>query len=225
MNKYVNYYRVSTDKQGMKGLGIDAQHRMVDALTKDGIVVGEFTEVESRKNLNKPQLINAIALAQKEKATLIVAKLDRLLSDSLFLNQLLASELKFICADNQHATPMTLRFLAAVSQDELERVSQRTSAALESIKQIIEKQGYYVTKGGKTITSLGSPKMQNKQYAKTQMTFVSRNRVYQPKSAIGIELIKSYAKNGIEAKEIKQRLAANGIDLSLKTIYSYKKAV
>lgn len=228
MNKYTCYYRVSTEGQGEKGLGIDAQRRMVAEETKNGIVVGEFIEVESRANSDRTELKNAILLAKKENAILIIAKLDRLTADSLFLNQLLASDLQFICCDNKHATPMMLRMLAAISQDELERVSQRTSAALESINQIIAKQGYYITKQGKTITSLGNPKMkysteEEKEKVKEAMREVAKNRVYQKKNLLAIELIKSYAKNGVKAKEIKQKLEDNHISLTLKTIYQYNK--
>lgn len=225
MNKYTCYYRVSTEGQGEKGLGIDAQRRMVAEETKNGVVVGEFIEVESRANSDRTELKNAILLAKKENAILIIAKLDRLTADSLFLNQLLASDLQFICCDNKHATPMMLRMLAAISQDELERVSQRTSAALESIKQIIARQGYYITKGGKKITTLGNPSMQSKEYAKEAMKKVASNRIYTPKNKIGVELIKSYALNGFSAKEIKQKLSENNISFALKTIYQYRKTI
>lgn len=130
--KYVIYLRVSTDKQEQSGLGLDAQLRAIQDYTKNGNVIGSFTEIESRSNNDRPQIKLAIEIARKQNATLVIAKLDRLTGDSLFINQLLASGLKFICCDNPDATPMLLRILAAVSQEEVEKIRLRTKDAQTS---------------------------------------------------------------------------------------------
>ena len=225
MNKYCVYKRVSTKEQGQSGLGLASQEQMVLPIVSNGIVVGTFTEIESGNKSNRKELEKAIAMCKQENAILVVAKLDRLSRNVHFISTLMESKVKFICSDMPECDSFTINIFGAMAQREREMISERTAAGLNSIKRQIAENGEYITKAGNTITSLGSPKMQNEKYAKVQMSFVARNRVYTKKSPIGIELIKSYSQNGVEAKEIKQRLAANGIELSLKTIYSYKKAV
>ena len=136
--KYVTYLRVSTDKQEESGLGLDAQLRAIQEYTRNGEVISSFTEIESRSDNNRPQIKLAIEIARKQNATLVIAKLDRLTGDSLFINQLLASNLKFICCDNPEATPMLLRILAAFAQEEVEKIRLRTKDAQTSIQKIIE---------------------------------------------------------------------------------------
>jgi DNA invertase Pin-like site-specific DNA recombinase len=167
MEKYVTYLRVSTEMQENSGLGLEAQLRAIQSFIKNGEVIGSFTEIESRSNNDRPQIKHAIDLARKQNATLVIAKLDRLTGDSLFINQLLASNLKFICCDNPEATPMVLRILAAVAQEEVEKIRLRTKDAQTSIQKIIERDGFYIAKkSGNTITKLGNPNLKDKDKAK-----------------------------------------------------------
>jgi DNA invertase Pin-like site-specific DNA recombinase len=221
-NKYVVYLRVSTDKQEESGLGLDAQLRAIKEFTKNGEVISSFTEIESRSDNNRPQIKLAIDIAKKQNATLIIAKLDRLTSDSLFINQLLASELKFICCDNPDATPMLLRILAAVSQEEVEKIRTRSKDAQTSIKKIIEKDGFYIAKkSGNTITKLGNPKMQNKDKAKEHCLHMLANRTYSKKNPTAQALVKSLALNGNKPKDIISSLNALNIKISPRTVYNY----
>ena len=83
---YVCYYRVSTQKQGLSGLGLESQKSIItNFINPDDVILFEFTEIESGKNRNRIELEKAIQLCKKEKATLIVAKLDRLARDVEFL--------------------------------------------------------------------------------------------------------------------------------------------
>lgn len=130
---YVAYYRVSTTKQGADGLGIEAQQRAVAEFAK-GQIIAEFTEVESGAKNNRPQLQAALALAKANKAVLLIAKMDRLSRNSALINNLLESNVEFIAADQPHATPLTIRILAAVAQEEREQISKRVKSALAVAK-------------------------------------------------------------------------------------------
>lgn len=225
LEEFVGYERVSTQEQGKSGLGLESQDQMIRNTAKNGNLIAVFIEIESGNKTNRIELQKAIALCKQRGATLVVAKLDRLSRNVHFISTLMESKVKFICSDFPTMDSFTIHLFSAMAQREREMISERTSKALQVIKARIEDDGYYITKAGKVIYSLGSELMQDKAKAKEAMAAAASNRVYQPKSAIGIELIKSYAKNGIEAKEIKQKLEANGINLSLKTIYEYKKAI
>jgi len=222
--KYVTYLRVSTDKQEESGLGLDAQLRAIQEYTRNGEVISSFTEIESRSDNNRPQIKLAIEIARKQNATLVIAKLDRLTGDSLFINQLLASNLKFICCDNPEATPMLLRILAAVAQEEVEKIRLRTKDAQTSIQKIIEKDGFYVAKKtGRIITKRGNPNMQDKEKAKEHCSNMLKVRSYSKKNPTALELVKSLHKNGNKPKDIISKLSELQISISNRTIYNYLK--
>lgn len=134
--KYVAYYRVSTLKQGASGLGLEAQQRDAKALVarNQGTLVAEYTEVETGKKTNRPKLQEAIQHARLSNATLVVAKLDRLARNASFTFVLRDSGLQFVCCDNEHASHLTIGFLALIAQHEAEQISSRTKAALKSAK-------------------------------------------------------------------------------------------
>ena len=135
--QFVAYFRVSTDKQGRSGLGIEAQRAAVMGWLNGGQweLLGEFVEQESgKRHDNRPQLKAALDLCRKRKATLVIAKLDRLTRNAAFLCNLLESGVKFVAVDNANVGPLTIRILAAVAQDEREQISNRTKAALQAKK-------------------------------------------------------------------------------------------
>lgn len=132
---FVAYYRVSTQKQGLYGLGMDAQQAAVSAYTSGrGVLLAAFTEVESGKKSDRPELHKAIRLAQKEKAMLIVAKLDRLARNVAFISNLMESGVEFTALDCPQANRFTIHVLAAVAEHEREMISARTKAALAIAK-------------------------------------------------------------------------------------------
>ncbi|SCX36007.1 recombinase family protein [Agrobacterium rosae] len=131
--QFVAYYRVSTQKQGADGLGIEAQRAAVKAFA-NGNVIAEFTEVESGGKNNRPQIAMSLDFAKLHKATLLIAKMDRLSRNSAFINNLLEAGVDFIAVDQPHATPLTIRILAAVAQEEREQISKRVKAALAVAK-------------------------------------------------------------------------------------------
>lgn len=134
MRRYVAYYRVSTAKQGRSGLGLAAQRETVQAYIGDGQLVAEFTEVESGRKADRPQLAAALRHCRATGATLVVAKLDRLARDVAFLSNLMNSGADFIAVDFPEANRLTLHILAAVAEYEARCTGERTRAALQAAK-------------------------------------------------------------------------------------------
>lgn len=135
--RFVSYCRVSTDKQGRSGLGLDAQREAVarHVQTAAGVIVAEFQEVESgKRDDNRPQLKAAISACRAHRATLVIAKLDRLSRNLAFLANLMETGLDFVACDNPHATPFTLHILAAVAEHERRMISARTKEALAAAR-------------------------------------------------------------------------------------------
>ncbi len=134
--KFVGYIRVSTDKQGKSGLGIEAQRKAITDYLNGGKweLIAEFTEVESGKHDDRQELQKAMKHCQITGATLIIAKLDRLSRDSHFIGSVMKSGIEFIACDMPAANKFTIHILAAVAEHERELISQRTKAALQAAK-------------------------------------------------------------------------------------------
>jgi DNA invertase Pin-like site-specific DNA recombinase len=132
----IAYYRVSTDRQGASGLGLDAQRAAVAQHIGAGHqLAAEYVEVESGKNhTNRPQLLAALQDCRRRRATLVIAKLDRLGRNVAFISALMDSGAEFVCCDNPHANRLMLHMLAAFAEHEREQISQRTKAALAQAK-------------------------------------------------------------------------------------------
>lgn len=134
--EYVAYLRVSTQKQGYSGLGLDAQKEIIQNYLSDKIPIAEYTEIESGRKTDRgrPKLKEALDLCRKTGAKLIVAKLDRLARNVAFLSQLLESDVDIVFCDFPQANKMVLHILAAISQYEAELVATRTKQALAAKK-------------------------------------------------------------------------------------------
>ncbi|QSX78114.1 recombinase family protein [Agrilutibacter solisilvae] len=134
--KLVAYYRVSTARQGRSGLGLAAQEAAVKeyANNASGAVLASFTEIESGKRDDRPELTKALQLADVTGATLVIAKLDRLSRDAAFLLQLQKSGIRFAAADIPNADNTTIGVLAVIAQTEREAISRRTKEALAAAK-------------------------------------------------------------------------------------------
>src|SRR2546421_2783287 len=134
--RFIAYFRVSTDKQGKSGLGLEAQRKAVLDYLNGGRweLVQEFVEVESGKHNERPQLQAALAACKKHRARLVIAKLDRLSRNLAFIATLMESGVEFVAVDNPHANKLTVHILAAVAQHEREMISERTTAALQAAK-------------------------------------------------------------------------------------------
>lgn len=140
--RYVAYYRVSSGRQGDSGLGLEAQRQAVmDYLNGGGWELSaEFTEVESGRTqaratlAKRPQLQQAIKEAKRRKATLVIAKLDRLARNVAFISALMESGVEFRAADMPNADKFMLHVYAAMAEEEGRRISERTSGALQAAK-------------------------------------------------------------------------------------------
>ena len=141
MKKYVAYYRVSTAKQGISGLGLDAQRAAVATFIKEAPLQVEFMEVESGKKNQRPKLADAIAAAKCHGATLVIAKLDRLSRNAGFIFALRDSGVDFVCCDIPDANTLTVGIFAVIAQHERETISKRTKDALQAKKAKGEKLG------------------------------------------------------------------------------------
>ena len=132
--KYVAYLRVSTQKQGFSGLGLESQREIIQNYLYDITPISEFIEVESGRKSNRPKLKDALDLCRKTGATLIVAKLDRLARNVSFLSSLLENDVEIVFCDFPQANKMVLHILAAISQYEAELIATRTRQALAAKK-------------------------------------------------------------------------------------------
>ena len=134
--KFVAYYRVSTARQGLSGLGLEAQQEAVRAHLNGGAwqLVAEVVEIESGKRNDRPKLAEALRLCRMHGATLIIAKLDRLAHNVAFISNLMESGVEFTAVDLPQANRLTVHILAAVAEHEAAMISARTKAALGAAK-------------------------------------------------------------------------------------------
>ena len=158
MKPAIAYYRVSTDRQGKSGLGLEAQAEAVqNYVSANGYqLAGAFTEIESGRKNNRPQLLAALNECKRIKAILIIAKLDRLGRNVAFIANLMESRVQFVAVDNPHATDLVLHITAAFAQFEREQISKRVKEALQAAK----RRGTILGKNGREVLS-----QQNKQAA------------------------------------------------------------
>ncbi|MBS1104299.1 recombinase family protein [Gluconobacter sp. Dm-62] len=136
MNRFISYYRVSTKKQKESGLGLQAQKDTVKNYVnhKNGILLQEFREVESGKKNDRPMLTQAMEQCRLYGATLLIAKLDRLSRDAVFLLQLQRGDVPFTACDMPDANVMTVGIMALLAQQEREMISRRTKEGLAVLK-------------------------------------------------------------------------------------------
>src|ERR1019366_1708826 len=136
MADIIAYYRVSTKQQGESGLGLEGQETAVQGYARQtgATIKASYVEVESGKVADRPQLAKALAHARRNKATLVVAKLDRLSRNVEFLARVMNSAVEFVACDNPAANRLTLHILAAVAENEAKAISDRTKAALAAAK-------------------------------------------------------------------------------------------
>lgn len=132
----IGYVRVSTDRQGRSGLGLEAQRAAIAAYASQAgaEIVRVYEEVESGRISNRPQLTAALAHAKRSKGTLVIAKLDRLARNVAVVSTIMDSGAEFIACDNPYATRLTLHILAAVAEHEGRMISERTRGALAAAK-------------------------------------------------------------------------------------------
>lgn len=134
--RFVSYFRVSTVRQGLSGLGLEAQQKTVTDYLNGGnwSVLASFTEVESGRKADRVELAKALAHCRLTGAVLVIAKLDRLARDAYFLLGLQQSGVEFVAADMPFANRLTVGIMALVAEEEAKAISARTKAALAASK-------------------------------------------------------------------------------------------
>ena len=150
-NVYVAYLRISTQRQGSSGLGLQAQQEIIQKYLNGKTPIAEFVEVESGRKSDRPKLHEALELCKKKKATLIVAKMDRLSRNVTFTSQLLDSGIEIVFCDFPRANRLVLTIIAAISEYEAGLIRQRTKAAL----QVKKEQGCQLGKPENLMRNLG----------------------------------------------------------------------
>ncbi len=150
-SRFISYLRVSTSEQGESGLGLEAQRQAVRDYLKtiSGELVEEYVEVESGSRNDRQQLHLALNSCKRRKATLIIAKLDRLARNLAFIATLMEGEVPFKACDNPNASKLTIHLLAAFAEHERDQISARTKAALAAAKA----RGVQLGKFGKEVLS------------------------------------------------------------------------
>lgn len=164
MGKFVAYYRVSTVKQGQSGLGLQAQKQAIlSYVSGKGTILEEFTEIETgTRKKRRIEIYKAIELAKKEKAIVVVGKLDRLSRDVEFTSALFNGGVEFVCCDNPTANKLTIQLLSVIAEHEAEVISKRIKEAL-AVKKEKLKRGDFTNKDGsimkpvKGMVRLGNP--------------------------------------------------------------------
>ena len=136
MMKFISYLRVSTQRQGRSGLGLDAQRAMIADYIKSigGTVSAEYIEVETGKREDRPELTKALAACRVYGATLLVAKLDRLARNSYFVEKLLHEGAEFRAVDCPEANTVMIKMLSIFADYERSLIAERTRAALAQAK-------------------------------------------------------------------------------------------
>jgi DNA invertase Pin-like site-specific DNA recombinase len=206
--KIVAYYRVSTKKQGESGLGLEAQQEAVRAFAseKNGTIIRHYTEIETGKSAERPELQKALAHAKRTKATLVIAKLDRLARNVHFTSGLMESGVDFIACDIPYANRLTIHILAAVAEDEARRISERTKAALAAAKRRGMKlgsarPGHWNGKEGRRLAGLQIGR---------RKSIESKRRAAREAYADLMPQISKWRNSGLSLREIAHRLDAEG---------------
>jgi len=133
-SRFAAYYRVSTPRQGISGLGLEAQRAAALRHIGTGEMTAEYTEVESgKRNENRPKLKAALEHCRRCRAILLIASLDRL-ARNVFISGLMESGVPFVAADMPPATPFEIHIRAAMAEEEARKISQRTKCALAAAK-------------------------------------------------------------------------------------------
>ena len=198
-NRYVAYLRVSTQRQGSSGLGLQAQQDIIRDYLNGDSPIAEFVEVESGRKSERPQLHKALELCNKKKATLIVAKMDRLSRNVTFTSQLLDSGIEIVFCDFPRANRLVLTIIAAISEYEAGLIRKRTKEAL----QVKKEQGFKLGKPENLINNLERAITNSK---KTNMEKAKNN----PNNRRAIALLRNLVKTTSNLSEMARLLNDEG---------------
>ena len=198
-NQFVAYLRVSTQRQGSSGLGLHAQQDIIRKYLNGNTPIAEFIEVESGRKSDRPKLHEALELCKKKKATLVVAKMDRLSRNVAFTSQLLDSDIEIIFCDFPRANRLVLTIIAAISEYEAGLIRQRTRAAL----QVKKEQGCQLGKPENLMNNQAKAIANSRQTNKTKA-------LNNPNNKRAVAILRSLVKNTSNMSEIARTLNKEG---------------
>lgn len=202
---FVAYYRVSTQRQGQSGLGLDAQRNSVLSFIGDRSLIGEFKDIESGKNDYRPELLKAIEKTKETNSILVIAKLDRLSRNLNFITLLQSEKVKFICCDLPDANELTIHIFGALAEWERKRISDRTKEALKQLK----KRG----------TKLGTPEnLTQSAREKGSLKMQEKSRL-NPNNIKAKKIIKLLNGNGMTLRAIAKELNESGFKTPTNSIF------
>ena len=198
--RFVAYLRVSTDKQGASGLGLEAQRAALQAhVSGRGEMIAEFLEVESGKDNSRPELQRALQEAKRKGAVLLIAKLDRLARNVAFIATLLEAGVEIEAADLPHANRFVMHIMAAVAEEEARAISARTKAALQAAK----------ARG----VALGAhnPAVRKGLEAGQERSIATRKADADAHAATVAPLLRDYQRKGLSLRQMAEELNARAI--------------
>jgi len=204
MKKFVSYYRVSRKEQGLSGLGLSAQKSSVVKYveSQDGVIIQEFTEIETGTNKRERiEIHKAIKLAKDENAVLVIAKLDRLARNVSFVSSLMDAGIEFLAVDMPSANNFTIHIFSALAEQEAKLISSRTKVALAELK--------------KSGLILGNPKNLNHEARAKGLAVIKQNAINNDRNRQAQCVIKSCKEKGMSFREIAKYLN----ELNFKTRY------
>lgn len=211
--KYITYYRVSTQKQGLSGLGLEAQRSVVRNYLKGIEPLEEFTDIESgtSKGNHREALQQAVKRCKDTNSILLIAKLDRLARNVRFITALLESGVEFVACDMPTANKFTIHIFAALAEQEAEMISQRTKAALQEVK----KRGI----------KLGTPRNLTPSAIKEGLKKRQKNALSNENNRKAGALIVSMRNEGLAYPSIVKELNKNGFNTRRGCAFQISQAV
>lgn len=204
MKKFVSYYRVSRKEQGISGLGLSAQKSSVVKYveSQDGVIIQEFTEIETGTNKRERiEIHKAIQMAKNENAVLVIAKLDRLARNVSFVSSLMDAGIEFLAVDMPSANNFTIHIFSALAEQEAKLIGSRTRLALAELR--------------KSGVTLGNPKNLNSDARAKGIQKIKENAINNDRNRQAQSVILSCKERGMSYREIAKYLN----DLNFKTRY------
>lgn len=215
-NKYVAYYRVSTIQQGQSGLGLEAQRESVlNFIRGNGELISEYKDIESGTSNDREGITRAIEDCKRHGAILVVKEMSRISRGGFkIMVELEEAGITFIESTAPFDPAMVKGIKFVLAKEEREKISDRTTSALKQIKRKISEDGYYVSKAGNKITSLGSPSNLSPK-ARRKSTIVRKRKAQEnPENIRAGAFIVSLYKNGESFYSITKKLNTFGFKTS-----------
>ncbi len=228
IRKFVAYYRVSTERQGDSGLGLDAQKRAVRGYVEsvNGKLLGEFEDVISGSVKDRPALNEAIAVARSKSGELVVKGLDRLSREGVsFAGRMKDLRLAYVDCESPNDDNLIKTIKLSMAEAELDKIRKRTKAAFASMDETIKRDGGYMSKAGNWMTELGRKDLTkycgnrgaiNSAKAKTKMAQENENN----KKAIAMTV--NLLKHGVSFTQILKSLNEGGFKTSRENDFKLK---